>query len=96
MRIINLQSAVVLVLLVIVTLLCTAQDQSDQSSLGDLARKVRAEKNSKDHVAATKVLDDENRPKGDWRKLTNSYWATIPPSTLSVLVPPMPQTPGGT
>ena len=77
--------------LIIIAIASSGREAPDQSSLGDLARKARAEKNSKDHVAATRVLDDETRPRSNWRKLTNSYWATIPPSTLSVMVPPTTQ-----
>ena len=64
-----------------------AQSDSGQPSLGDLARKTRAEKSSKQHVSAKRVLNDENAPTANWEKRTTSYWATIPASTLTVLIP---------
>jgi len=64
-----------------------AQSEPEQGGLGDVAKKARAEKNSKDHVTARKVLNDENAPSSSWEKRTTSYWATIPPAKLTVLVP---------
>lgn len=58
-----------------------------QVSLGDLAKKTRAEKAAKEHVVARKVLNEENAPTANWEKHTTSYWGTIPPANLTVLVP---------
>ena len=70
-------------------LLATAWAQSDssQASLADLARKTRADKASKDHVAARKVLDEETVPRATWQKQSRDYWATIPPATLTISTP---------
>jgi len=64
-----------------------AQTEPPSDSLGDVAKKTRAEKASKDRVSARKVLDDDNAPSANWVKRTTSFWATNPPATLTVLVP---------
>src|SRR5215470_2698714 len=80
-------------LLVVATLLTCAcgivcgQDDADQSSLGELAKKQRVEKNSKNHATARRVLNDENAPSANTEKHTSEYWATIPPAKLTVSIP---------
>ncbi len=64
-----------------------AQADAPQVSLGDLVKKTRAEKASKEHSVARRVLNDENAPSANWVKHTTSYWATIPAAELTVLVP---------
>jgi hypothetical protein len=64
-----------------------AQTDSSQGSLGDLAKKTRAEKASKQHIAARRVLNEENARSANTQKHTTDYWATIPPASLSVMIP---------
>jgi len=64
-----------------------AQSEPAQNSLGDVGRTTRAEKNSKNHVVASRVMNEENAPRANWEKHTTSYWATIPPARLTVSVP---------
>lgn len=64
-----------------------AQSESANTSLGDLAKKTRAEKNANGHVVARRVLNDENAPSANVLKHTTSYWATIPPAKLTVSIP---------
>jgi hypothetical protein len=64
-----------------------AQTEAPQVSLADLAKKTRAAKTSKEHSAARRVLNEENAPSANWMKRTTSYWATIPPAQLTVLIP---------
>lgn len=89
----NAISAVAGVLLLALVAACAGmsrlawtQSNSQESSLGDLARKERAAKASKNHVFASRVLNGETAPH-DSEKQTKSYWATIPPSKLTINIP---------
>ncbi len=86
----NPRQFVSLVLGIVVLVAATtaaAQSNSEESSVADAARNARAEKNSRDHVIAHRILNEENRPHAGWQKLTKCYYGTIPPSSLSVLAP---------
>lgn len=63
-----------------------AQNQSDDS-VAAAAKKTREEKASNNHVTAKKVLNEETSANSNWSKRSNNYWATIPPSTLTISVP---------
>jgi len=63
------------------------QTDPPQVSLADLAKKTRAEKASKEHSTARRVMNDDNAPSANWIKRTTSYWATIPAAQLTVLIP---------
>ena len=65
----------------------SAQTESPQVSLADLAKKTRADKTSKQHQTARRVLNEENASSANWMKRTTSYWATIPAAQLTVLIP---------
>jgi hypothetical protein len=47
-----------------------AQDSSEGSSLGDLARKTRQEHTAKDHVASKQVLNEESQAATTWPVVT--------------------------
>jgi hypothetical protein len=64
-----------------------SQSESQGTSLGDLARKTRAQKTSKDHVAAKKVLDEENAQSAKWQKRSASFLVTVPPAQLTISIP---------
>lgn len=64
-----------------------SQSDSSEGSLGDVARKTRADKTAKGHVAARKILDEETAPSAQWMKRTTNYWATVPPATITALIP---------
>jgi len=70
-------------------LLVTGWAQTDPPpvSLGDLAKKARAEKISRDHVSARYVLNDENARSAKWEKHSTHFYATIPPAKLTISVP---------
>ena len=65
-----------------------AQEASDQQqSLGDLARKSKQEKQSKEHKAAKKILDDDNPPPHSGRYSNYSYCRTVPCAELWFKIP---------
>lgn len=64
-----------------------AQDESQEGTLGDLARKTRAEKTTEGHVSARKVLNEENATHSHLIAHTSEYHATIPPAKLTVWIP---------
>lgn len=63
-----------------------SQNDSDVP-LAELARKTQAEKKSKDHVTARKILNEENVAKPGWRKWSDGFNATYPPASLTITVP---------
>jgi hypothetical protein len=64
-----------------------AQTDAPPVPLGDLAKKTRTEKTSKNHITARRVLNDENAPSANLVEYKKSYWATIPAAELTVKIP---------
>jgi hypothetical protein len=70
------------------------QTEAPLDSLGELAKQTRAERATKDHISARKVLNEENEPQAHRTRISSDFWATIPPSTLTVYVPKPDRPPG--
>ena len=64
-----------------------AQTDSQNPPLGDVAKKTRNARASKDHVTAKRVLDEETVPHANWHKHTASFLVTIPATKLTVAIP---------
>ena len=83
------QRALLALMIAICSLTSAIQGESDppSDSVAEAARKTRAQKSAEGHVAAKKILNDDNSPKANIVRRVQEFWATIPPSKLIVLVP---------